>query len=519
MAQGYFQRPDLTAERFLTDPQSGTRFYKSGDMVIQHASGEFESRGRLDHQVKIRGFRVELGEIEAALREHPGIRDAVVLARPAGEHVQLAAWIVPADDLASRDLDARDYLRQRLPDYMQPSHYVTIAEVPLTGNGKIDRARLPEPSRAPAGRPPGTESERVMGEIWKDLLGLDAVSVDDDFFDVGGNSILAVRLVARVFAATGRQLPLRHVFVAPTLEAMAAAVDGAEPQRAHQSSAASPIRSQGTAAGVVPLNSGGRGAPLFLPFSLGGAISGHELADLIDHPLLGLAPPADADQEDISAIAEALADTIEMAHPAGPFALAGYSFAGMLAYEVAVVLQRRGRDVPCLIVIDVGPRLARSVSSRCMSLLRGVANVPRWFRDQVREETLSGVVAAARRKGRAFTRRGLARIGVGAHRGEALRFDDMFGGAPVAEANRLAIEAHLKAVMSQRMRPYPGTLVLMRARTRPLRHSFEPDLGWGACVDGHVEVVAVAANHHTIVQPPHLTDVAREILVRLDRLS
>jgi amino acid adenylation domain-containing protein/non-ribosomal peptide synthase protein (TIGR01720 family) len=227
LARGYLGRPDATAERFVPCPfgeARGERLYRSGDLVRALPDGKLVFLGRIDQQTKIRGYRIEPGEIETALRAHPDVREAVVAAGgPAGRR-RLAAWFVPGGGRQPDPGELRSFLARSLPDYMIPSDFVALSEVPLTANGKVDRARLPAPEavrqEAPGGSPL-SRSERILAGIFADLLGRGAVGVDESFFHLGGDSIQAIQLVARA-ARQGLTLVPRQVFQHPTVAALAA---------------------------------------------------------------------------------------------------------------------------------------------------------------------------------------------------------------------------------------------------------------------------------------------------------
>jgi amino acid adenylation domain-containing protein len=226
LAQGYLKRADLTAERFVPDALSGergARLYRTGDRVRWRVDGTLEYLGRLDHQVKLRGFRIELGEIESVLRSHPGVVEAVVLAREdePGEK-RLVAYVAVPDDGLSLD-ELRDHLRERLPEYMVPSAWLILPELPLTANGKVDRSALPLPEtdHAPSIRefvPPRTPIEEIVAQVWADVLALERVSVTDSFFDLGGHSLLAIRILSRIYDSFEIDMPLRVLFQGPTVE-------------------------------------------------------------------------------------------------------------------------------------------------------------------------------------------------------------------------------------------------------------------------------------------------------------
>ncbi|HEX5634123.1 MAG TPA: condensation domain-containing protein, partial [Gemmatimonadales bacterium] len=231
---GYLRDPALTAEKFRPDPFSGVpgaRLYRTGDLARTLPSGEIEYLGRIDHQVKVRGVRVEMGEVEAALSRHPAVREAVALVRRdrSGEG-RLVAFVVPRGGELDRD-GLRAFLRDRLPEAMTPSALRVLDAFPLLPSGKVDRRALaalePAPERAAAagGAAPRTPAEELLAGLFAEVLGVERVGTGDDFFDLGGHSLLATRLVARVRAAFGVQLPLRAVFDAPTVARMAVAVE------------------------------------------------------------------------------------------------------------------------------------------------------------------------------------------------------------------------------------------------------------------------------------------------------
>ncbi len=227
VARGYLGRPALTAERFVPDPFSaepGARMYRTGDRARWRPDGTLEYLGRLDGQVKIRGFRIETGEIEAALRRHADVTDCVVLAREDGSGgLRLVAYVAGQGDADG----FRAHLRRTLPDYMVPGAFVVLARLPLTANGKVDRRALPEPEYAAADFvAPRTPTEEVLAGIWAEVLRLDRVGADADFFALGGHSLLATRVISRVRAVFGVEPTVRTLFEAPTLGQLAEAVDG-----------------------------------------------------------------------------------------------------------------------------------------------------------------------------------------------------------------------------------------------------------------------------------------------------
>jgi aryl carrier-like protein len=234
VARGYLNRPELTAERFLRDPFSAdpaARLYRSGDLARRRADGELEYLGRADQQVKIRGFRIEPGEVEAALLELPGVRDAAVLVRDeAGRDKQLVAYVVLDPGEAEDPTALRAALSGRLPDYMVPAAFVVLPEMPLTANGKLDRRALPAPGAGRTLRPayasPASEAERLLQEVWQEVLGAERVGVLENFFAAGGDSMRAVQMVAAL-RKRGMTLTVRDLFEEPTIRALAERSDAA----------------------------------------------------------------------------------------------------------------------------------------------------------------------------------------------------------------------------------------------------------------------------------------------------
>jgi amino acid adenylation domain-containing protein len=234
VARGYLRRPELSAQRFVADRFGGCgRLYKSGDLARRLANGDLEYLGRIDAQVKIRGFRIELGEIETALLRHEAVREAVVMARDGRDgDRRLVAWIAAAQPDEPLAPALKAHLRESLPDYMVPAQFVVLASLPLTANGKVDRQALPEPDAAQPAAPgvrvaPRTETEERLCAIWGEALGMapPGPGIEDDFFDLGGHSLMAVRIVTTIRSSFGIEIGMRHLFEQPTIAGLAAIVD------------------------------------------------------------------------------------------------------------------------------------------------------------------------------------------------------------------------------------------------------------------------------------------------------
>lgn len=233
LARGYVDRPALTAEKFIPDPfhtRAGSRLYRTGDLARFLPNGNIEFRGRIDHQVKIRGFRVEPGEVEAVLGQHPSVLEAVVLARAdGGSEQRLMAYLVCEPGYEPSQSEWRRYLAERLPEYMIPAHFVRMKELPLTANGKLDRRALPLPERSrpeleAAYEPPCNATEEVVVHVWAEVLNVERIGVNDNFFDLGGHSLSATGVIFRLREAFRVDLPLRALFESPTPRGLADAL-------------------------------------------------------------------------------------------------------------------------------------------------------------------------------------------------------------------------------------------------------------------------------------------------------
>ncbi|WP_189937209.1 non-ribosomal peptide synthetase, partial [Streptomyces sulfonofaciens] len=258
LARGYLGRPGLTAERFVANPfggAPGARMYRTGDLARWTADGFLVFAGRADEQVKIRGHRVELGEVEAALTDHPAVAQAAVVVREDRPGDQrLVAYVVPADGSGegpAGPAQLRAHLARRLPEPMVPALFTTLGALPLTRNGKVDRRALPAPARAraSAGRPPRSPEEEILCGLFAEVLGVPRVGIDDEFFALGGHSLLATRLVSRVRTVLGAELPIRAVFETPTVAGLAARLESAQGRRGRP-----PVRPHPRRPETVPLS-------------------------------------------------------------------------------------------------------------------------------------------------------------------------------------------------------------------------------------------------------------------------
>lgn len=382
LARGYRGRFGLTASRFVANSfgGAGERMYRTGDLAIRQADGTLLFRGRADEQVKIRGYRIEPGEIEAVLVGFPTVAQAAVIAREdvPGDR-RLVAYIVPARDRIGAPglVDAvalRAHLSRHLPEYMLPSSYVSLNALPLTVNGKLDRLALPIPRSAGTQAiyaAPVSPEEILVCCLVADLLGIERAGVTDNFFYLGGNSLLAARLAAGVRLHGGRDLPTFAVLDAPTLGDLAACLE-----RGPSSDDKPSFHT------LLPLRRTGGLPPLFCLHPVGGLCWPYAalLPFLPDaQPVYGLQAPGWQDGDmlpsTMNALIDACSDSLTHVAPSGPIRLLGWSFGGILAHLLATRLQRRGRDVDRLIILDAYPPAAnhRGYPSRSDALWRDMA--------------------------------------------------------------------------------------------------------------------------------------------------
>ncbi|MFS1302631.1 amino acid adenylation domain-containing protein [Streptosporangium longisporum] len=349
LARGYHRAPVATAERFVASPWGSERLYRTGDLVRRSADGTYHFAGRSDDQLKIRGFRVEPGEVEHALVGHPRVVTAAVgLREVLGGIPVLVAYVQTAGPLSPREVT--DHVRGLLPEYMIPSRVVTVESMPRTTSGKIDRAALAELPLPELAAGPAQDLSGLITDLWVRVLGHDDFAADDDFFDVGGDSLLATWVVAELGQAIGRPVELSVLLDASTVEDLAAALGADGPVTAVERH---PTR-------IVTVRQGPSARSLYLVHPLGGELLGYrELARASQAPvrMLGIGwsgkPPAFG--LSLSEIAETHVEQLRTVQPDGPYLLAGWSFGGVLAYEIAQQLTAAGAVVDFLGLLDANP--------------------------------------------------------------------------------------------------------------------------------------------------------------------
>jgi len=359
VARGYLNRPELTAEKFLDDPFTdvkGAKMYRTGDLGKFWVNGEIECLGRIDAQVKIRGFRIETGEIEFQLSKEKDIKEGVVIARPDQNGVDKLVAFIIADPFAESSNNPsaqiqnwKDSLKRSLPEYMVPDNFILVPEMPLTPNGKVDRKALAKNGAVVMEEQhiyvaPRTDTERLLANIWAEYLGVKEVGVHDNFFELGGHSLIAVKVMGRIEKETGKRLPLATLFEAPTVEMLAQCF--------------APGKSI-TWDSLVPIKPKGNKMPLYMVHGAGlNVLLFNTLAANMspDQPVYGLQAKGldgiDEPLDNIEDIAAHYIAAIMEQNPSGPYALAGYSFGGIIAFEMARQLEALGKEVKMLAMFD-----------------------------------------------------------------------------------------------------------------------------------------------------------------------
>ncbi len=490
LARGYLNRPELTAERFVPHPfgtEPGARLYRTGDLGRYRPDGALEFLGRNDDQVKIRGFRVELGEIEAVLREHPQVREAVLVAREdtLGDP-RLIAYVVPAQAPPPSTGELQEFVKRKLPGYMVPTTFVGLEGLPLNPNGKVDRRALSLADQTPS-QPdkafvaPRDGLELQLSKIWERVLGVRPVGIRDSFFDLGGHSLLAVRLFAEIEKLSGKHLPLATLFQAPTVERLAHA-----------------LRQEGWStswSSLVTIQPGGSRPPLFCIHAHGGhALCYQNLVRHLDpdQPVYGLeARGLDGREPPRTRIEDMAAhylQEIRALQAEGPYFLGGYCLGGTVAFEIAHQLHAQGQAVALLALFETTRR------GRTTTRLQRFARRLGFEADNLRRlgagEQLAYLVEKTKKVAMKIRYRVVGTVGIESARNRAIR---------KVEA------AHVEALRAYVPRVYPGRMVLFRATTR------DPYLGWGELVAGGIETVEVSPNGQTIVEEPRVRLLAARL--------
>ena len=510
VALGYLGRPDLTAERFVSDTYSdrpGGRLYRTGDLVRRRNDGGLEFLGRSDQQVKLRGFRIELGEIETVLGRHPWVSEAAAAVGPDGSgEPALRAYVVLRPE-AGEDWQGalRAQVRGALPAYMVPSVWEALPSLPRTPNGKLDRRALPKPSLSPPTARVARayiESgaiERRLARLWREVLGIDEIPPDVSFFELGGHSLLAARLLAKIEAEFERRLSLATLFTESTLAELAALLARPE-RRLYEFSQVIKLQPNGSRLPILALNQTG----VFYALS-------RRLGPDQPFTALQLFDPARVEQHHPASIEEAAAEYVELirrAEPSGPYVLFGWCIAATVAFEAARQLTAAGAEVALLVLVD--------------GWEPGYRRRLRWFSRLLADASYRAQVIAADwrdvragryglhtflirrdlldREGRARRRRTLARALA------RLRDTD----------ERAGVEYHEWIIDSLRRfgeryvpTPYAGRTMILRAQLEPHGRFLDDSLGWAPFLTGQVDIHEIVGDHSSIFRDPGVGEIAR----------
>jgi amino acid adenylation domain-containing protein len=519
LARGYLNRPELTAEKFIPDPFSGiegARLYRTGDLARYLPDGNIECLGRTDHQVKIRGFRIELAEIEGVLERHPAIRQAVARLCDDQHGKRLVAYLGIRGGERPSPAELRAFLGAHLPDYMIPAQYVFVETFPLTSSGKVNRLALPAPGGAPSGGETGyvaprNELERQLCAVWAEVFGLERVGIQDDFFDLGGHSLLAVQLLVRLEKIlSDEQFSLSALLEAPTIERFASWLAG---HRAEQWNLLVRMR-PGTSARP----------PFFCVHGAGGNVMSMRALAMAfppDLPFYALqAKGLDGSEpfETVEETALCYVEEIQKVQPHGPYHLGGGCYGGVVAFEMARILEERGERVAALLLMDTYNLAFGRFLPKHELLVRNAAFYLR--RLTINARTMAslrpGLWASfvhGRLKTLAWNVRQMLRVAIG--RGQSQVPVD-FGAVDLKDAAGTQMGETLLRVRCASMlsaarfvpKPYHGRAVVFVATQRAVEPYRDKYLGWGPIVRGGIQAIPVDGDHDSIFEDPGVKPMA-----------
>ena len=505
LARGYWQRPELTSKKFIADPFSGepgARLYKTGDLARYRSNGRLEIIGRLDHQVKIRGYRIELGEIETALTRHASVGQCVVVSRENASGEAALVAVMTASNPAQPNLDAgslRQHLQSWLPDYMIPSDFVIVEQLPLSPNGKVDRSKLPlsEVQRLEDSNqyvPPRNPLETQLCEVWENLLSTNPIGVHDDFFLLGGHSLLAVRLVAQLERFLERSITVATIFKHPTVAELADCIRSEKETTQHlvalrQEGNKRPFFFTGLGAGETPRNlmkqmDSARPFYTLLSQDIDGRPLGHNI---------------------IVEMAARYIEEIQQVQPQGPYLIAGFCGQGILVYEMAQQLRKQGETVAFLGVMEAAAPVEIPFSERYRGLLywQGIRWKTHWqdFHQLKLGEKLSFLISAAESVFGRISKRIRRRCMRCSYRLRSKL------GIPIPDEmkNSKAVRAGLR--QTYQAVSYEGSMtVIVGDRSKYLK---DLSMGWRNLVNGKVDTKIVQGTHTDILRDPNVAYVAK----------
>jgi amino acid adenylation domain-containing protein len=506
LARGYLNRANLTAEKFVSlhSNQINARLYKTGDLARYLPDGNVEFLGRIDHQVKIRGFRIELGEIEIALKQHSLLTETVVVAREdsPGNH-RLVAYVVPSEAAVPTTAELRSFLQEKLPEYMVPSAFVVLKTLPLNASGKLDRQVLPAPESEVAldnaFEAPKDALENDLTQLWEQILNVRPIGVKDNFFELGGDSLLATRVLAQIETMRGQKLPLAVFQEAATVENLAECL-----RRQDLTMTQKPL---------VVIQPHGIKPPLFCIHSRNHHVLNYfPLARHLkpDRPVYGLQPrTTDVSLLSKLSVEEIAADYIEeirALQPSGPYFLLGYSFGGLVAYEMARQLAAQGERIALLAMVDTY-NLRKPWFKRTPTYLNMLKRLP-IHRAELKKRRLKEKVH--------YGWKVLTQEVQKNSDGQSLSLAQQ--PSPEIVMLEAAYEQLVKNYVPQ---TYPGQITLLKAVRPPeaaqrlISDRIDALLGWSKLADS-VEVYELPCNHFNVVFEPFVQLLAEGLQIYLD---
>lgn len=510
VARGYHNRPELTTERFFKDPFSDVmdaKMYRTGDLGKFLENGEILCLGRVDHQVKIRGHRIELGEIEQKIIGIEGIKEAVVIARediPGNKvlvaYIRLAVPKMPLSPSEDHLNDWKRELKKSLPPYMVPAQWVILDKFPLTSNHKIDRKSLPKPAddketSDSAVNTPYSKSQQIVAEIWKKSLGISNIGLDVDFFEMGGHSLIAVEVMTQLEKESGIKLPLSILFEYPTIRTLSSLLHSNDTVRNWQT--------------LVPIKPYGNKTPLYIVHGVGlNVLPFYSIAKHLDseQPLYGIQAyglnGVDQPQTCVEDIAAKYLEEILAQNPDGPYALAGYSFGGIIAFEMAQQLSKMDKKVSSLIMFDtyadrnshnehfflkMGNRMEIEIGKRLFDLELMIFH-PTVFKRLKME--------SYQRKMDQFKKH--------------LHMQANIKETEIMEIIKRVRKVHEDAGRKYIIQSYDGDIYLFRAKIRTNYFKDIKNFGWKSYVK-KVKVIEMEGEHTTMFEPPHEKEFVRKL--------
>ncbi|KAK9718856.1 hypothetical protein K7432_005144 [Basidiobolus ranarum] len=509
VAKGYLNKEDLTTEKFIPDPYSieNGKLYRTGDLARFRLDGVIEYVNRLDYQVKIKGYRIELGEIEHILGKHPEVKEAVTTVIKSHSSPQLVAYVVPLNSDTELDKERlRSHLAQYLPSYMVPSSIVTISKMPLNSSGKIDRKQLPIPDESSFERDsqrvsPQNALQQELQAIMSSVLKQKCIGIYDDFFHIGGDSILAINLVSEIKKEFSIDLPLATLLTYSTIASLSEFLKDKKGDR------------NVTQSNLVPIQTGGTKRPFYCVHPAGGNVLCYvSLSRYLggDYPFYGIQASGfnegELPLETVEDMAHAYVKVITTHQPDGPYQVGGWSFGGVVALEVALQLMRQGHEVSLLAILDsykpiildqrkvIDDKYLVGVLSRVYGGMLGFDNLvePQELENLSIEEQLSYIVKKSRQVG-------------------------VFSGDADSSKDRRIIDVlvgTLRATYSYKLQHYPGKVTVFRATEKHIMAP-DPQLVWAelfSILDAkEIEIIKVPGHHYSFVLDPHVEALAQKL--------